>query len=224
MSGIVVAIDGPAGAGKSTTARKVADVLGYLYLDTGAMYRAVGHRALADGVDPDDASRTGKIARTLEITFEPGDPRQRVRVDGEDMTDEIRSAAVSDAASWVSSHESVRVTLVKRQQALGVEGGVVVEGRDTTTVVFPTAELKIFLEASVEARAERRVADLAERGENLSVDEVRRQIRERDERDRATQLRVGPWPSPEATRLDTTGLTIDQQVERVVALARERGA
>ncbi len=224
MSGLVVAVDGPAGAGKSTTARRVAEVLGYLYLDTGAMYRAVGYLVISEGSDLEDADRAADIARSIDVVFRPGKPEQRVLVDGEDLTEAIRTPTVSDAASRVAAHPEVRTALVARQQAMGAGGGVVVEGRDTTTVVFPDADLKIFLEASVEARADRRMAELVGRGEAVAAETVRDQIRARDERDRDTQLRYGPWPPDDAIRIDTTGLTIEDQVARVVDLARERAS
>lgn len=224
MSGIVVALDGPAGAGKSTTARRVAEVLGYLYLDTGAMYRAVGYSVISGGDDPDDAASASAYARRIDIAFEPAPPDPRVLVDGQDVTEAIRRPAVSDAASRVAAHSEVRAILVARQKELGAEGGVVVEGRDTTTVVFPDAELKIFLEASVKARAERRMTELVAGGESVGLEEVSSQIRDRDDRDRATQLRFGPWPPEDAIQVDTTALTIEEQVEKVVTLARERGA
>jgi cytidylate kinase len=224
VSGIVVAIDGPAGAGKSTTARQVAEVLGYLYLDTGAMYRAVGYCVLSAGENPDDPAGASIIAREVDIAFEPASPQQRVLVNGEDVTEALRTPPVSDAASRIAAHPQVRSVLVARQKALGAGGGVVVEGRDTTTVVFPEAELKIFLEASVEARGTRRMDEMVARGEPAELGVVCDQIRERDERDRATQQRFGPWPPEDAIRVDTTGLTIEGQVDQVVILARERGA
>lgn len=223
MSKIIVAIDGPAGAGKSTTARGVAEVLGYVYLDTGAMYRAVALRVITKGGDPDDAAAAIAAARVVEISFRPGDP-QRVVVDGADVTEAIRTADVSDAASRVARHPEVRGELVERQQLLGQAGGVVLEGRDTTTVVFPDAQLKVFLDATVRARARRRQTELAQRGDRTDLKAVADQIRARDDRDRHTQERFGPWPPQDAIRVDTTGLTIEDQIARVAALARERGA
>ncbi len=220
--GIVVAIDGPAGAGKSTTAKAVARRLGYLYLDTGATYRAVALDTLRAGIDPDDAESVGRRAVRAKIEQVASDGGTRTLIDGEDISDDIRSQEVSDAASRVAVHPQVREVLVALQRAIGEDGGIVLEGRDTTTVIFPDAELKVFLDASVEERALRRHRELT--GDVEDLDRLRQEIQERDDRDRQTQSRHGPWPSPKAIRVDTTGLTIEEQVDRIAGLARERGA
>ncbi|MDE3000244.1 MAG: (d)CMP kinase [Gemmatimonadota bacterium] len=221
--GIVIAIDGPAGSGKSTTARRVAGRLEYLYLDTGAMYRAVGLTMIRRGLDPDDESAAAGTAAALEFDFRSEASGQRVLINGEDVTGEIRSADVSDAASRVAVHAAVRRILVARQRELGFEGGIVMEGRDTGTAVFPDAELKIFLVADVAERARRRQRELRNSGVAAELDELMGQIRERDTRDSATQRRSGPWPASDAVSVDTTGLDVAAQVARVVELARERG-
>lgn len=210
---MVIAIDGPAGAGKSTVARAVARALGYTYLDSGAMYRCVALAAVREGVDPDDPHAAGELAERCSISFAGG----RVLLNGEDVTEAIREPRVSEAASRISVHPSVREALVARQRALIDGGRYVAEGRDIGTVVSPEAPLKIFLEASDEERARRRAAETGE-----PFEAVLRAQAERDRRDREREhgaLRA----APDAVRLDTTGLGIDEVVERVVALARERG-
>ena len=221
--GIVIAIDGPAGSGKSTTARRVAGRLGYLYLDTGAMYRAVGWSLIRRGLSPDDEAAACANAAALAFDFRLEDGAQRVLVNGEDVTGKIRSPDVSDAASRVAVHPEVREILVARQQELGLEGGIVLEGRDTGTAVFPEAELKIFLVAEVAERARRRRRELLNCGVSANLSELAGQIRERDARDSATQRRSGPWPASDAVTVDTTGMNVDAQVARVVELAREHG-
>jgi len=200
---MVIAIDGPAGAGKSTVARAVARELGFTYLDTGAMYRAV---ALAAQPGSDAA----EVARTIEI--EVGD---RVLIDGADVTDQIRAPEISERASKVAADQGVRDALVAKQQALMALGDWVAEGRDVATVVAPDAAVKVFLTADPEERARRRVA---QRGGD--ADEVRRQQDERDRRD-ATGARSVREPAPDAVPIDTTGLSLDEVVAQIVTLAVE---
>ena len=209
---MVIAIDGPAGVGKSTVARGVADALGFTYLDSGAMYRCAALAALRRGVDLDDGPALGKIARGLDIRLRSG----RVERDGEDVTDVIRAPEVGQAASRVSVHPEVREAMVERQRALIARGGYVAEGRDIGTVVSPAAPLKVFLTASDPERARRRAAQTGE-----PVGEVEDAQRERDARDRGREhgaLR----PAQDAVELDTTGLSVAESVERVVELARQR--
>ena len=163
MSQLIIAIDGPVGSGKSTVARRVADLLGYTYLDSGAMYRAVGWKALRDGVSLDRPEELESLARDTRIDLAPTNGELRVIVDGEDVTARMRSLAVSQAASRVAVVPGVRHVLVDEQRRAGASGGVVMEGRDIGTVVFPHADLKIFLDASVEVRAERRARSICER-------------------------------------------------------------
>ncbi|HZA90318.1 MAG TPA: (d)CMP kinase [Solirubrobacterales bacterium] len=208
----MIAIDGPAGAGKSTVARGVADALGFTYLDSGAMYRCVALAALRRAADLDDEPALGEIARGLVIGLEPG----RVELDGEDVTEAIRAPDVGAAASRTSVHSQVREAMVDRQRALIAQGGYVAEGRDIGTVVSPDAPLKVFLTATDDERARRRAAETGE-----SLPEVVEAQRERDARDREREhgaLR----PADDAVELDTTGLTVPDVVGRVVALARER--
>jgi cytidylate kinase len=201
---VVIAIDGPAGAGKSSVARAVARELGFTYLDTGAMYRAVGLAALAGG-EP-----AARLAERIDI--EVGD---RVLVEGRDVTEEIRTPAASEAASRVAADPGVRAALVSRQQAMLAEGDWVAEGRDIATVVAPDAAVKVFLTADPAERAARRATQLG-----ADPEQVRREQALRDARD-ATEARSVHEPAADAVPVDTTGLTLDEAVEQVVALAVE---
>jgi cytidylate kinase len=210
---MVIAIDGPAGAGKSSVARGVAAELGFTYLDSGAMYRCVALAATERGADLDDGEEIGAIARALEITLDG----ERVRLEGRDVSEAIREPAVTEASSRVSIHPQVREAMVATQRRLIAAGGFVAEGRDIGTVVSPDSPLKVFLTATETERARRRAAQTGE-GEG----EVLAAIRRRDERDRTREhsaLRV----AEDAVEIDTTGLSKDEVVARVVALARERG-
>jgi cytidylate kinase len=208
---MLIAIDGPAGAGKSTAARGVAAAIGGTYLDSGAMYRCVALAALGAGVDLDDPVETGDLAAGLEI--EPGPPPT---LDGEDVSAAIRTREVSAAASRVSVHPEVRVAMVGRQRELITDGIWVAEGRDIGTVVAPDAELKIFLTADRTERARRRAVETGDPPEGVARD-----IAERDRRD--TERDHGALiAADDAVELDTTGLEPDQVVERIVEIARER--
>lgn len=221
MSKLTIAIDGPVASGKSTIARRVAELLGYLYLDSGAMYRAVALKALREGVPLDDAKKLEGLARDSRIELERGDGGLRVLLDGEDVTAAIRSAEVSQASSEISQHAGVRRVLVKQQQRLGQQGGVVMEGRDIGTAVFPDAELKIYLDASIEERARRRLADHAARGDDITLEQLMEQIRERDRRDRERE--VSPLVrAPDAVLVDSTAMEIEEVARLIAMLARER--
>jgi CMP/dCMP kinase len=210
---MVIAIDGPAGAGKSTVARGVAAALGFTYLDSGAMYRSVALAALRAGVDPDDAESVTELARGIDLGFDGAS----VTLGGEDVSGAIRGPEATRAASRVSVHPGVREAMVERQRELIAAGSYVAEGRDIGTVVSPDAPLKVFLEASDSERARRRAQ---ETGEPLA--EVLAAQAERDRRD--TEREHGALrPAADAVRVDTTGLEVERVVERVVALARERG-
>ena len=220
MKGIVIAIDGPAGSGKSTTALLVAGRLGYRYLDTGAMYRAVALKCIEDGVSLKDEARVTGAARNAVIDFFWEDSSIRVALDGRDVTDEIRMPAVSDAASKIGTMGAVREVLVARQREIGSGGGVVAEGRDMGTVVFPDAELKVYMDASLGERARRRALQLASGGAGNDLELVKAELEARDMRD--TSRKAGPLSAaPDALRIDTTTLAIDEQVDVVVRLARE---
>jgi len=212
---MVIAIDGPAGAGKSTVARGVAEALAFTYLDSGAMYRCIALMALRTGAELDDEEGLGDLARALagEIGLADG----RVRIEGVDVTDEIREPEVSAAASQVSVHPQVRAAMVERQRELIDSGRYVAEGRDIGTVVSPDAPLKVFLTATDDERARRRAAETGD-----SLEAVLRAIRDRDRRD--TEREHGALrPAGDAVQIDTTGLSVPDVVERVVELARERG-
>jgi cytidylate kinase len=210
---MVIAIDGPAGAGKSSVARAVASALGITYMDSGAMYRCAALAALERGLSPDDPAQMGALARSLQIELAGG----RVVLDGRDVTEQIRDPAVTSAASMVSVHPQVREAMVERQRALIGGGDFVAEGRDIGTVVSPEAPLKVFLTASEPERARRRAAETGEGAEQVLAAQ-----RARDDRDRAREhgaLRA----AADAIELDTTDLSLEQVVERIVAAARERG-
>ncbi|HSD25415.1 MAG TPA: (d)CMP kinase [Solirubrobacterales bacterium] len=209
----MIAIDGPAGAGKSTVARGVARALGFTYLDSGAMYRAVALAALEREIDPDDGDRLGELAWDLDIDFD-GDT---IRLDGRPVEGRIRSPEVTTAASRVSVHPQVRQAMVKRQRELIASGNYVAEGRDIGTVVSPDSPLKVFLTASEQERARRRAAETG-----APVAEVREAIDSRDRRDRSREhgaLRA----ADDSVEVDTTDLSPGEVVERIAELARERG-
>jgi CMP/dCMP kinase len=207
---MIVAIDGPAGAGKSTVARRLAERLGFRYLDTGAMYRALTWLALERAYDLDDGDGLGELARAHTITFEED---QRVLIDGADVTDAIRDARIDRVVSSVARHQQVREVMRERQRELGDVGDVVIEGRDIGTVVAPHAEVKVYLTAEEDERARRRVADRP----GIGADALATDLRLRDERD-AAQMRA----AADAEQIDTTRLGVDEVVEQIEALVRER--
>ena len=230
----VVAIDGPTAAGKSTVARGVARRLGLLYVDTGAMYRSVAVTALRRAIDLGDADAVTRLANSMVIEFRPagaGAPAgaspsgsgtgDRVLVDGQDVTEAIRTPEASDAASRVSVIGGVREAMVARQRVMGTDGGVVMEGRDIGTVVFPDADVKVFLKASLETRARRRHAELLARGQTVDLEEVRRSEAERDRRDE-TRTHSPLRPAEGAVVLDTTTTTAEEVAEVIVRIVRER--
>ncbi len=214
----VVAIDGPAGAGKSTVARRVAEELGFDYLDTGAMYRTVALIALEDGVPLDDAGALGALAQRLALDLDG----TTVRVDGRDVTQRIRDRDVTDAVSRVSAHPEVRTALVEQQRAIGSRKRVVVEGRDIGSTVFPQAEVKVFLTASLDERARRRCEDLGLPCDPETIQRVKVSIEERDVAD--SQRSSSPLRKPDGAHdLDTTTMTSDEVVQAIVEFVRRRG-
>jgi cytidylate kinase len=213
LSGMLIAIDGPAGAGKSTVARALAERLGLTYLDSGAMYRCVALAALRAGTPLDNGEELARLARGLEIAPTPG----RVLLNGVDVTEAIRTPEVSAAASRVSVHQGVRAAMVERQRALIAGGDYVVEGRDIGTVVSPDASLKLFLTASDSERARRRAAESDEPLERVLAAQASRD--DRDSRREHGALRR----APDSTEIDTTGLEVEQVVDRIVSMAEERG-
>ena len=210
-----VAIDGPAGAGKSTVARAVADALGFTYVDTGAMYRSVALAALAKGVDPSDAGGATEVATGLQIELRD----EMVLLECHDVTRSLRAPEVTTASAAVARHPGVRSALVEIQRHAATEGDVVMEGRDIGSVVLPDADVKVFLTASLEERTARRAKDMGVTDADL--DDVRASIERRDESDQSRQ--ESPLvQAPDAVVVDTTGKTIEEVVAEVVALARER--
>jgi len=221
LNRLIVAIDGPAGAGKSTVARMVARRLGLLFLDTGAMYRAVTWKALSQGIALDDETAMTRLARESLVELLPGDDGDRVRIDGQDVTEAIRSPEVTRNVSQVAAHAGLREVLVERQRELGKRGNVIAEGRDIGTVVFPQATVKIFLVASPMERARRRAKDLQAMGQVVNLDELAAEIARRDAHD--SNRAVSPLKAaPDAIRLDTDTLTREQVVDRILAIAQER--
>jgi len=228
MSKLTIAIDGPAGSGKSSVARRVAAMLGYLYLDSGAMYRALGLKALRQGIPLDDETRLVALANETHIELcaptaehEAAGAKNCVFLHGADVTREIRTSEVAQAASRLATIAEVRHVLVAEQQRAGTGGGIVMEGRDIGTVVFPRAELKIFLDASPEVRAERRWKEHQEKGERITLPEVFDEVIERDKRDR--ERKVSPLVrASDAVLVDNTAMGIEETARLIVMLAGER--
>jgi cytidylate kinase len=211
----VIAVDGPAASGKGTIAAAVARALRFHYLDSGALYRLVALKALRSGVAFDDAAALARLAATLDTRFAD----DRVLLDGEDATGAIRAEEVSAGASLVAVHAGVRAALIERQRAFREPPGLVADGRDMGTVVFPDAGLKVFLTATAEERARRRHKQLIAKGISVTLDSLLRDIRERDARD-AGRAAAPLRPASDAVLLDTTDLTIDEAIARVLALYR----
>ena len=223
---MIIAIDGPSGAGKSTVAKAVAKRLGFSCLDTGAMYRAVAWQALQNGVDLENEEALGKIADEYPIEFGTvaGDPAPKtVSIGGVDVTNAIRTAEIDKAVSPVSATPSVREALVRQQQRIGEAGNYVVDGRDIGTVVFPNAEVKVFLTASAEERAHRRVRQNADRGVgSIDYEEVLADIRRRDDYDSSRSM--SPLkPAEDAVHIDSTTAYIEDVIDAICKLAEEKG-
>lgn len=221
MKQIIIAIDGPAGAGKSTIAKKVAARLGYAYIDTGAMYRAVTLCFLRSGA-PFSEEVVTRDAETMDLSFAYKDGVNRVYVNGEEVTEAIRTLEVSRNVSRVSAVGGVRKAMVALQRKIGSRGGVVMDGRDIGTVVFPHAELKVFLTASVEERARRRYLELKEKGEDVDLEDLKKRIAERDHLDETRE--IAPLrKADDAVLVDSTTLSIDEVTAKIVALAERNG-
>jgi cytidylate kinase len=216
----VVAIDGPAGSGKTTTAKLVAERLGFMHIDTGAMYRAVTLKVLRSGVDLADQEAIARLLESTRVGLEECDAEARVMLDGEDVTGQIRMPEVTRLVSRVSTLRPVREAMVREQRRMGREGGIVLEGRDIGTVVFPDAELKFFLSANLEERVRRRLAELNGQGVRASAEELRREIQERDRMD-STREESPLRRAPDAIELDTSRLSVEEQVRVVTDHVRE---
>ncbi len=216
---LVIAIDGPAASGKSTTAQRVAEQLGYLHVDTGAMYRAATLKVLRAGIPAADQERVAALVESARIELRSANGSQRVLLDGEDVTEEIRTPEVTRAVSAVSSIRRVRDVMVREQRRMGADGGIVLEGRDIGTVVFPGADLKFFMVAGIEARARRRGDELRTRGIQADVDRLKDELRDRDTID-STRSESPLKKADDAIEVDTSDLTIEQQVALVIATAR----
>jgi len=220
MSKPIVAIDGPAGAGKSTVAKGVAERLGYLYIDTGAMYRAVAYKALRAGIAISDAQAVVTLALRTEILLADIEGEQHVFADGEDVTQAIRSTEATRASSPVSAIPGVRKRLVELQRNMAAAGGVVMEGRDIGTVVFPNAEVKVYLTASADERARRRVEQMKQMGVEADPAKIAAEMRDRDLRD-SSRAAAPLVQAADAVLLDTDGLSIDQVITAIVAIHDE---
>ncbi|MCB2200142.1 (d)CMP kinase [bacterium] len=216
----VIAIDGPAGSGKSTTAKEVAKRLGWTYLDTGAMYRALGLAVHRAGGNPEELNDVEPLLDKVEIGFGTGFP-PAVLLNGEDVSELIRTPEAGQAASQVSTHGLVRKRMVELQRAIGIKQPCVLEGRDTTTVIFPDAGLKIYVDGSVEVRAKRRLHDYTVQGHTMNIEEVIADVIERDKRD------MGRKESPlqvaeDAVVIDTTEMNMEEQIQAVMDVALDR--
>lgn len=218
--GLQVAIDGPASAGKSTVAKKIAKRFQYIYCDTGAMYRTVTLKAMQQGVALDDPAALADMLKHTEITFKPGDPEQLVFLDGTDVTAAIRQEDVTNNVSTTAAQGTVRTDLTNRQREIADAGGIVMDGRDIDTTVLPDAQVKIFLVASVEERAQRRFKDNAEKGIHTPIDVLREEIEVRDHKD--STRKISPLTqAADAVKLDTTSLSIDDVVDKISAIIEQ---
>lgn len=216
-----IAIDGPAGAGKSTISKKVASELGYVYIDTGAMYRAVGLKAVRSGIDTKDEKAVSKILPELDIDIRHQGVEQFIYLDGENVSDKIRTPEISMAASNVSAIPAVRIAMVDMQRKLAANHNVVMDGRDIASYVLPDAEIKIFLTASVEARAQRRFDELILKGQSVSFEDVKAEMIVRDKNDSTREF--SPLVVAEGAQvIDTSDLTLEQSIKTVIDYVRSK--
>lgn len=218
---VIIAIDGPSGAGKSTLSRRLADHLEYINIDTGAMYRSVAFAALQQGIDPNDTHALGELARSVDITFRHGDNGERVMLNGADVSEAIRTPEVSLLTAQVAAVPAVREAMVEKQRLMGRMGGVVLEGRDIGSVVFPKADVKFFLVASPEERGRRRHAELSARGVDVDLQQTIKEVRERDAVDTArthSPLRQ----TEDAVLIDSDKLSIEEVFSQMLAVVDRR--
>lgn len=217
-----IAIDGPAAAGKSTVAKIIAKKLSYIYIDTGAMYRALTYKALKQNIDPNDEKALYSLLMDTDIALKNNEAGQDVLVDGEVVSNAVRTPEVTNNVSAVAQHKLVREEMVRRQQLLSEQGGVVMDGRDIGTHVMPNAEVKIFMLASVDERAKRRHDENLQKGFDSNLEELKREIAARDKFD--SEREVSPLKkADDALELDTTSLTIEEVVDAIVRIANEKG-
>lgn len=219
--GIQVAIDGPASAGKSTVAKLVAKCFNYVYCDTGAMYRVVTLAALRKGLSMDDTDQIVRLAQQIKISFQPGDPEQRVFLDGDEVTQDIRQGQIDNNVSAVAAIPAVRTEMTRQQREIAQNGGIVMDGRDIGTTVLPNAPVKIFMVATAHERARRRYVENKAKGiATASLEELQKEIELRDKKD-STRAVSPLTQAPDATRLDTTNLTIDQVVDEISKIIKK---